>query len=881
MNHKDKRAAIRRSDYRAYPYTVETVQLHVDLHPTETRVDCRMQIRRNLGTSEEEPLVLVGQGMTLNRVQLDDVELPDEKYLLDSERLILDRLPEQFVLETQVTIDPQSNEALEGLYMSNGMFCTQCEAEGFRKITFYPDRPDVLARFTTTVVGSVEQQPVLLANGNPVARGELDGGRHFVTWEDPYPKPSYLFALVAGDLHRIEDSFTTVSGRKVALQFYVEPRNKDKCAHAIASLKQAMRWDEQRFGLEYDLDIYMVVAVDDFNMGAMENKGLNVFNSKYVLAKPETATDSDFEAIQGVIGHEYFHNWTGNRVTCRDWFQLSLKEGLTVYRDQEFSADMTSRPVKRIEEVRMLRAAQFPEDSGPLAHPVRPENYVEINNFYTTTIYNKGAEVVRMIATLLGDDGFRAGMDLYIQRHDGQAATVDDFVSAMADANGTDLTQFMRWYSQAGTPVIKGVGSYDPKAQTYTLSLTQHCPPTPGQEQKQPFHVPVVAGLIGKDGSDLATSVTGAAGAAKKTNHVLELRDAEQSFVFEGVTEEPIPSLLREFSAPVKLSVDYTRGERAFLMAHDSDSFNRWEAAQQLACELLLEAVTEGKSGPVFDAEFIEACRVLVCDDQSDAALRALALTLPGEGYLSESMAVVDPVAVRRVRQLGRKQLGVALQEEWREVYARYQQGAPYACTPEAIGARSLRNQAMAYLVTLDEQEHVRRCLEHYRQADNMTDAMAAVTVLVNQGCAERQEVLDDFAARWQADPLVMDKWFSVQAVALHDEVLQDVQRLMAHPAFSIKNPNKVRSLIGAFAHGNPGAFHRSDGEGYRFVGEQVVLIDQFNPQVAARLASVFTRWGRYDAPRQEKMRSELERMLAAPRLSEDVYEIASKSLKG
>jgi len=881
MNNINERSEIRRSDYRPYPFDIEQVELQIDLHPNATRVVSRMQVRRRLGEEASVPMVLAGQGLSLERVALNGDELSPERYLVDTERLVLDKLPESFTLDIEVKIDPQNNSALEGLYMSNGMYCTQCEAEGFRKITYYPDRPDVLSRFTTTVVGCSEQQPVLLANGNPLKKGTLDNGRHYVTWQDPFPKPSYLFALVAGDLTCIEDAYTTASGRDVTIQFYVEPRNADKCGHAVQALKQAMAWDEQRFGLEYDLNIYMVVAVDDFNMGAMENKGLNVFNSKYVLAKPETATDADFQAIQGVIGHEYFHNWTGNRVTCRDWFQLSLKEGLTVYRDQEFSADMTSRPVKRIEEVRILRAAQFPEDSGPLAHPVRPDSYVEINNFYTTTIYNKGAEVVRMLATLLGQKGFRAGMELYFERHDGQAVTVDDFVAAMADANRVDLGQFMYWYSQAGTPLIEATGRYDALARTFTLSLKQSCRATPGQSEKQPFHVPVAVGLIGQDGQALPMKLKGETRSGNQQTRVLELREAEQQFMFEEIGEAPIPSLLRDFSAPVKLSYPYSRAERLTLMAHDGDSFNRWEAAQQLACEQMLAALKQREGAHVFDQEYLEACRMLLLDESSDAALRALALTLPGEGYLAEQLETIDPAAIREVRLLGRAELGAALQNEWRETYTRYRQNGGYTSTPQAIGGRDLRNLAMSYLMTLNDKEHVERCLDHYRSADNMTDAMAALTVLVNHGCEERHGVLDDFAQRWQNDPLVMDKWFTVQAVALHEGVLDDVKRLMDHPSFSLKNPNKVRSLIGAFAHGNPAVFHREDGEGYRFVGGQVVALDRINPQVAARLASVFTRWQRYDSGRQQMMRSELENILAAPGVSEDVYEIASKSLKG
>jgi len=880
MQQNSTRTTILREDYQPYPFQIKKVDLRIELDPVSTRVTAVMSIERRLGSGDGEPLILAGQGLKLERVVVDGLTLMEADYLLDAQRLVIGDLPQAFRLETEVLVDPQGNTALEGLYMSNGMYCTQCEAEGFRKITFYPDRPDVLAPFTTTVVGCPKRQPVLLANGNRVARGLLEDGRHYVTWEDPYPKPSYLFALVAGELTCIEDRFTTRSGREVLLHFFVEERNAGKCAHAIASLQQAMRWDEERFGLEYDLDIYMVVAVDDFNMGAMENKGLNVFNSKYVLACPDTATDSDYQAIQGVIGHEYFHNWTGNRVTCRDWFQLSLKEGLTVYRDQEFSADMTSRPVKRIEEVRVLRAAQFPEDAGPLAHPVRPDSYVEINNFYTTTVYNKGAEVVRMQATLLGREGFRKGMDLYFARHDGQAVTVDDFVAAMADANDVDLTQFMRWYSQSGTPVVKGEGAYDPLEKTYTLTLRQSCPPTPGQRQKEPFHIPVVMGLIGPSGEELPLRIDGEE-AATETSRTLCLQAAEQRFRFVGVEVEPVPSLLRDFSAPVILNYPYSREQRAHLMGHDSDQFNRWEASQQLACELLLEKLTEQHTGQPLEPLYLEGCRQLLRDPDTDAALRALALTLPGETYLAEQRRVSDPVEIRRVREAARRQLAEVLEDDWIEAYEGTRQKGAYSLEPLAVGARALRNLALNYLVTLEKEEHLQRCLSHYHQADNMTDCMAALGALVNSGSKARYEVLEAFERRWRNDPLVMDKWFSVQATATGGDVLDNVVRLMGHAAFSLRNPNKVRSLIGSFAHANPAGFHREDGAGYRFVAAQVLELDRLNPQVAARLVSAFTRWRRYDEHRQALMRHELERILAAKALSEDVYEIVSKSLNG
>jgi len=881
MTQPERRETIRRQDYQHYPYNIIEVDLRVDLDPRNTEVTSRLRVERNLGVDEVTPMVLPGENLTLQRVVIDGRKLSEDEYLVDDQRLVLDKLPGLFDLEVVVTINPEGNTALEGLYMSNGRYCTQCEAEGFRKITYYPDRPDVLSRFTTTVIGNVENEPVLLANGNPLRTGELPEGRHFVTWEDPFPKPSYLFALVAGDLTCIEDSYTTASGREVALQFFVEERNADKCEHAMQSLKQAMRWDEERFGLEYDLDIYMVVAVDDFNMGAMENKGLNVFNSKYVLAKPETATDADFQAIQGVIGHEYFHNWTGNRVTCRDWFQLSLKEGLTVYRDQEFSADMTSRAVKRIEEVRILRAAQFPEDSGPLAHPVRPDSYVEINNFYTTTVYNKGAEVVRMQATLLGREGFRKGMELYFERHDGQAVAVDDFVAAMADANGADLEQFKRWYSQAGTPIVEARGHYNPEKKSYTLTLHQQCPATPGQEYKQPFHIPVSMGLVNKEGRDIPLKMEGKKSAASETTRVLSLREQEQHFEFTGIDEEPLPSLFRDFSAPVKVRYPYSREQRAFLMAHDSDPFNRWEAAQQLATELLLERLNSGNTESELDMKFAEACRAVLRADESDAALRALMLTLPGETYLAEQTDQVDPIAVHTVRKTMRRQLAHALEEDWWKFYQRYVQPGPYQITPEAIGRRSLRNLALGYLGVVESEKSVQLAVEHYQGANNMTDSIAALAVLVDSTSHQRSDALADFARRWQHDPLVMDKWFTVQALSSSDQVLDEVVRLMKHDAFSLRNPNKVRALIGAFAHANPAGFHRADGRGYRFVADQVLELDQINPQVAARMATSFTRWRRFDEQRQAMMKRELERISGSAKLSEDVHEIVSKSLNG
>ncbi len=869
-----------RKDYTHPPFLVDAIELHFDLDPERTVVRSRLQLRRNPEAAGTPSLVLDGQELELLGIELDGKPLDPGSYRLEAESLTIDAVPEAFELAVTTAIRPAANTALEGLYVSSGNFCTQCEPEGFRRITYYPDRPDVMARFTTTVAGDRSHYPVLLSNGNPVAQGELEGGRHFVTWEDPFPKPSYLFALVAGQLARIEDTFATRSGREVALRFYVEERNRDKCAHAVASLKKAMAWDERTFGLEYDLDIYMVVAVDDFNMGAMENKGLNVFNSKYVLALPDTATDADYQGIEGVIGHEYFHNWTGNRVTCRDWFQLSLKEGLTVFRDQEFSADMTSRAVKRIQDVRVLRNAQFPEDAGPMAHPVRPDSYQEINNFYTTTVYNKGAEVIRMQHTLLGAAGFRRGLELYFARHDGQAVTVDDFVAAMADANGVDLEQFKRWYAQAGTPVLTARGAWHGASRSYTLTLSQKTAPTPGQERKEPFHLPVAVGLLGRDGRDLPLRLEGEE-TAKGTTRVLELREAEQSFTFLDVPEPPVPSLLRGFSAPVKVEVELLDSDLAFLWAHDSDPFNRWEAGQQLATRVLLGLAADWQAGrelvlpEVLRRAFLEA----LTDTAADPALLAQALLLPAEGYLAEQMEVADPDAIHAAREAVRRGLGKELAAELLAVFEANRVVGPYRPEPEAVGRRSLRNLCLAYLAAGDEGAGMARAERLFREAGNMTDAMAGLAVLANGTSKLRAGALADFYARWQHDPLVVDKWLSLQAMALQPGTLAEVERLLTHPAFNIKNPNKVRALVGAFAHGNPVCFHAADGSGYRFVAERILELDPLNPQVAARLAGAFGRWRRFGEERQQLMREQLQRILGAPRLSRGVAEVIGKTL--
>jgi aminopeptidase N len=868
-------------DYQPPGYLVDSVDLHVEFDPTRTRVRARLQICVNPEVKNRgDALSLHGRMLKLLQVKLDDRELAESEYVVDSERLTIPDVPERFVLETLVEVDPEGNTALEGLYRASGIYCTQCEAQGFRKITYYPDRPDVMARYTVTLVGDRESTPVLLANGNQVDVGMLDDGRHFATFEDPFPKPSYLFAMVAGKLTMLEDHFTTLSGRQVSLQIFVEERNRYKCDHAMLSLKNSMRWDEETFGLEYDLDEYKVVAVDDFNMGAMENKGLNVFNSKYVLARPETATDADYQGIEGVIGHEYFHNWTGNRVTCRDWFQLSLKEGLTVFRDQEFSADMGSRAVKRISDVRILRNAQFPEDAGPMAHPVRPESYVEINNFYTVTIYNKGAEVIRMYQTLLGEENFRQGMDLYFERHDGQAVTTDDFLAAMADASGMDLSQFTLWYRQAGTPVLDVSSHYDEVAKTFQLNIKQSCPATPGQAEKQPFLIPFKLGLLGPDGGDLPLQLTDEA-SAQGTTRTLNVTSAEQTFTFADVQVAPTPSLLRGFSAPVKVHYQYSREELAFLFAHDSDPFNRWEAGQRLASSVLLEMVSDLKDGQVAEAPqtFLSAFRIALTDSEADPALLALALTLPAEMELAEAMAVADPGAVHEARHGLRTALAKELEEALHAVALKMQDEGLYSLRPAAIGRRSLKNLCLGYLALRDDADIHDACFNQFADADNMTDRMAALTSLVHNQIPKAGEALDAFYHQFQDDPLVVDKWFTLQATSPQRNTLIRVKELMEHPAFTMRNPNRVRSLIGAFAHGNPALFHDLSGAGYQFVADRILELDTLNPQVAARMVAPLSRWRRYDEGRQRLMRQQLERIQAQEGLSVDVGEIVQKSL--
>lgn len=872
-----------RKDYRPPAYTIDTVALDFDLGDAFTTVKAALDVRRTEGCPAGAPLELDGEDLELVAVKVDGRSLAAGEYSLDDEgRLVLPGLPDRCRVETEVRIKPHENTQLSGLYKSAGIFCTQCEAMGFRRITYFLDRPDVMARYTTRITASKDACPVLLSNGNRTGGGDLEGGRHWASWEDPFPKPSYLFALVAGDLRCHEGTFTTRSGRVVKLEIWVEPQNIDKCEHALRSLQDAMRWDEERYGREYDLDIYMVVAVNDFNMGAMENKGLNIFNSKYVLARPETATDDDYEAIQGVIGHEYFHNWTGNRITCRDWFQLTLKEGLTVFRDQQFSADMTSAAVKRIADVRGLRMGQFPEDAGPMAHPIRPDSYISMDNFYTATVYRKGAEVIRMMHTLLGEERWRRGMDLYFERHDGQAVTCDDFRQAIQDGSGVDLSRFERWYEQAGTPVVEAVGEWDPKAATYALTLRQRYPEgytTEAGEPCRPVPIPVVTALLGARGQELPLRLEGEQDAP--TERVLLLQEAEQRFVFTGVAERPVPSLLRGFSAPVRLQVERGQDELTFLMAHDTDPFNRWDAGQELATKLLLGLAEDARAGRplAVPASFVEAMRAVLVDPRLDGSLKALALSLPAEQQLAQEVTPVDPDALHAAREHVRVELARALRAELVAAYEANATGEPYKNDKASIDRRRLKNAALAYLSLLDEPAALERPLAQLRQADNMSDAGAALAVLANLEGPARDEALAGFYARWQHDPLVVDKWFTVQATSTRPDTLARVRELTRHPDFTLKNPNRVRALVGAFAMANQARFHAPDGAGYAFLADVVLELDALNPQVAARMVGALNQWRRFEPGRRALMEAQLQRIAGKAGLSKDTYEIVARAL--
>jgi len=871
---------IRLEDYAPPAFLIATVDLDVDIRADHARVRAKLAVRRNPAARDRDgPLVLDGDELALESVAVDGRRLEASAYALDAEHLAIAAVPDAFTLETEVRIEPGRNTKLMGLYASKDGYFTQCEAQGFRRITFFLDRPDVMARYTTTIHADRERLPVLLSNGNPVARGDEPGGRHWVKWEDPFPKPSYLFALVAARLDSLEETVLTRSGRTARLQVWVEPGKRDQCAWAMQALKKAMRWDEDTFGLELDLDCYMIVAVGDFNMGAMENKGLNIFNTKYVLARPDIATDGDFLNIDRVVAHEYFHNWTGNRVTCRDWFQLSLKEGLTVFRDQEFGADTYSRAVARIQEVRGLRAAQFPEDAGPMAHPVRPQSYMEISNFYTATVYEKGAEVVRMIHTLIGARAFRRGMDAYFRRHDGEAVTCDEFVAAMAEGSGFDLSQFRRWYDQAGTPRLEVKGAYDAKAKRYTLTVKQSTPPTPGAPAKLPLHIPLALGLIAPDGSEIPLQLDGEAASAG-TDRVLSVRQSEERFVFTNVPVPPVPSLLRRFSAPVILGFPYTEADLTHLMARDADPFNRWEAGQRLATGILLRGIEAHRAGRTAEVPraFVDAFARVLRDGPQDPAFAAEALGLPSETYLAEQIEVVDPDAIHAVRVHFRRELARALREELAQAYASLKIAGPYSPDARSAGQRALRNLALGYLMELESPEGDALAAEQFASADNMTDRMAALAVLANSRSPARDPALERFYDAWRHEPLVVDKWLAVQATSRLPDTLARVGRLLHHEAFDLRNPNKVYALIRAFCS-NHVRFHAADGAGYGFAADRVLELDPLNPQIAARIARAFDRWRKFDAGRQAHARAALERIRAQAGLSKDVAEVVTKAL--
>ncbi|AJI94114.1 aminopeptidase N [Yersinia ruckeri] len=860
-----------RHDYRAPDYTITDIDLNVELDAQKTTVTAVSKVKRQ--GAEQAPLVLNGEDLTLLSVSVNGQ--PWLHYREQDNLLFIEQLPEQFTLTIVNDIHPASNTALEGLYLSGEALCTQCEAEGFRHITYYLDRPDVLARFTTTIVADKARYPYLLSNGNRLDQGELADGRHWVKWEDPFPKPSYLFALVAGDFDVLRDSFITRSGREVALELFVDRGNLDRADWAMTSLKNSMKWDETRFGLEYDLDIYMIVAVDFFNMGAMENKGLNVFNSKYVLAKAETATDKDYLNIEAVIGHEYFHNWTGNRVTCRDWFQLSLKEGLTVFRDQEFSSDLGSRSVNRIDNVRVMRAAQFAEDASPMAHAIRPDKVIEMNNFYTLTVYEKGSEVIRMMHTLLGEKQFQAGMQLYFERHDGSAATCDDFVQAMEDASNVDLSLFRRWYSQSGTPLLTVRDDYDAEKQQYHLHISQKTLPTADQPEKLPLHIPFDIELYDTAGNVIALQKNGT-----PVHPVLNITEAEQTFTFDQVPCQPTPSLLREFSAPVKLDYPYSDQQLTFLMQHARNEFSRWDAAQMLlATYIKLNVAKYQQKQPLsLPLHVADAFRAVLLDEQIDPALAAQILTLPAENEIAELFSTIDPEAIGAVHEAITRCLAQALADELLAVYLA-NQTPEYRVEHGDIAKRALKNTCLGYLVFADADFANKLVSAQYHQADNMTDSLAALSAAVVAQLPCRDELLAAFDVRWNHDGLVMDKWFALQASSPAGDVLTKIRALLTHPSFSLSNPNRTRALIGAFASGNPSAFHAKDGSGYQFLVEILSDLNTRNPQVASRLIEPLIRLKRYDADRQALMRQALEQLKGLENLSGDLFEKITKAL--
>lgn len=867
-------------DYTPSRYIIDRVFLHFDLYPEYTLVKSILSLQLNPIASGDNTLCLNGEDLTLRNILIDGKALTRSQYQLEEHQLIIPKAPTRFTLETEVLIKPAENTALSGLYQSRGNYCTQCEAQGFRRITFFLDRPDVMTRFTTTISADKNRYPVLLSNGNLIDHKDLEENRHWVMWEDPSLKPSYLFALVAGDYQCLEDTFTTKSQRNVDLRLYVEKGNLPQSNYAMESLIRAMKWDEETYGREYDLDIYMICAVSDFNMGAMENKGLNIFNDRYILAKPDTATDDDYIAIESVIGHEYFHNWSGNRVTVRDWFQITLKEGLTIFRDQNFTADMTSSSVKRIKDVNALRNFQFAQDAGPMAHSIRPESYIEVNNFYTVTVYNKGAEVIRMLETLLGKDTFRKAMDIYFSENDGKAVTTDHFLKAMKDASGLDLNQFTRWYKQAGTPIVNVTGEYDSQHKNFKLHFKQTCPSTPGQANKEPFLIPIRLALLNKKGEELVLTLKGKDDNLNRTERVISLTKDNETFVFEDIQEQPIPSLLRNFSAPVKLHYPYTDENLIFLMAHDTDGFNAWDAGQQLATKKIIEMVK--KDGPgiekQLDSEFTEAFRTILNNDSLDKLLIGEMLTLPSESYLLELIKGGDIEKIFRVRKDVRTQLANALYDDLLRHYVE-NSSDKFSLDKTAMGKRRMRNLCLSYLMLLPNKSIPEMAMEQFHKSDNLTDRMGVLSALTHIDCKERDDALSEFYDRWQNDMLVVDKWFSLHAISSLPTALKTVKTLLNHRAFDLKNPNKARALIGVFAQYNYLGFHQQNGEGYAFLASQVMTIDAFNPQLSARLVEPLIRWRKYDAQRQLLMKAELERIAEAPSLSNDLYEIVTKSL--
>ncbi|MFN0262883.1 aminopeptidase N [Tepidamorphus sp. 3E244] len=880
----DTPQTIRLEDYRPPAYLIDTIELNVRLAPDSTRVEAQLSIRPNPALEGNHgPLSLDGESLKLEGLELNSLPLANDAYNLDEKGLtLLDPPREPFVLRTYVTIDPSANTQLMGLYRSNGIYTTQCEAEGFRRITYFLDRPDVLSVFTTRIEARKSDAPILLSNGNPGEAGDIEGtDRHFAVWHDPHPKPSYLFALVGGDLSLVREDFSTRSGRPVDLRVYVEKGNEEQADFAMDALKRSMVWDEDAFGREYDLDVFSIVAVSHFNMGAMENKGLNVFNDKYVLAAPATATDADYEGVEAVIAHEYFHNWTGNRITCRDWFQLCLKEGLTVFRDQEFTSDTRSRPVKRIQDVRLLRTHQFSEDSGPLAHPVRPQSYREINNFYTATVYEKGAEVIRMLKTLIGPETFAAGMDLYFQRHDGDAATIEEFIACFAQTSGRDMSRFMRWYNQAGTPEVTVATFHDPDAATYTIELTQTCPPTPGQPSKEPQTIPVLFALIGPDGNEIDAQRTDASNLSGEPG-LIELSDTRQTLTFAGVRQRPVPSLLRNFSAPVKLKDDLSEEDRLFLLRHDADPFNRWQAAQTMMLDWLLGAQRNAREDQEMGApdSIVAAIMVAAGDTTFDPAYRAELLKPPSFPDVAQGIVNgVDPdaihAAMERMRQTFSATQGAVLDE----IRASAEIDAPYSPDAEQAGLRALKNAALALLASDSSDAALDKAQAQFDSADNMTDRLAALGVLVQRGGNRGSQALKRFYDDFQRYPLVIDKWFMLQATVPDADTLDAVRALMESPAFSMRNPNRVRALIGSFAAANPVAFNRLDGESYGFVAERVLELNALNPQVAARLLGAFRSWKTLEPARREKARAALEKIAASDGLSRDVNDIVTRSL--